>query len=141
MIIEILSNFYIANKVEDHVPIESEAVHKRSATLFVVILGEGMIVPLFVEHASRSPGMCPGLNQITGNFKYVVGAVGFTAKGAGIMFSVAFIIVGELSLYSRNNWNKWIGQNRILLWFFSHYLLMASLILTLQCAFNKYPLP
>ena len=47
--------------------------------------------------------MYPGLNQITGSFKYVVGAVGFTAKGVGIMFGAAVIIIGELVLYSRNN--------------------------------------
>jgi low temperature requirement protein LtrA len=52
MVIEILSHFYIANRVEDHIPIESEAVHKRSATLFVVILGEGMVVfPILDSHS------------------------------------------------------------------------------------------
>jgi hypothetical protein len=82
-----------------------------------------------------------GLNQITGSFKYVVGTVGFTAKGAGIMFGAAVIIMGELSLYIRNNWKTWKGSNRILLWFFSHYVLMAALILTLQSAFYRTSLP
>ncbi|KIM79007.1 hypothetical protein PILCRDRAFT_10666 [Piloderma croceum F 1598] len=117
MVFEIGSYFYIINGVKDHVKIKSKSVHKRSATLFVVILGEG-------------------LNQITGSFKYVVGAVGFTAKGVGIMFGAAVIIMGELALYSQNNWKTWKGGNRVLLWFFSHYVLMVtliSLILTLQC--------
>jgi hypothetical protein len=81
--------------------------------------------------------MYPGLNQITGSFKYVVGAVGFTAKGVGIMFGAAVIIMGELALYSRHNWKTWKGGNRVLLWFFSHYVLMATLILTLQCKFYR----
>jgi hypothetical protein len=85
--------------------------------------------------------MYSGLNQITGSFKYVVGAVGFTVKGAGIMFGVAVIIVGELFLYSLDNWKTWKGSNRILLWFFSHYVLMVALILTLQSAFYRTSLP
>jgi low temperature requirement protein LtrA len=42
MVFEIGSYFYIVNRVNDHVKIKSESVHERSATLFVVILGEGM---------------------------------------------------------------------------------------------------
>jgi hypothetical protein len=41
MVFEIGSYFYIVNRVNDHVKIKSESVHKRSTTLFVVILGEG----------------------------------------------------------------------------------------------------
>jgi hypothetical protein len=120
VIIEMGSYFYIIRgcKLHDkpvkYVKIEPKNLHKRSATLFVVILGGG-------------------LNQITGSFKYIVGAVGFTAKGGAIMFSAAIIVMAEAFLYSKNNWKTWSGQNRILLWFFSHYLLMGTLILALQC--------
>ncbi|KAF8882722.1 hypothetical protein BD779DRAFT_913545 [Infundibulicybe gibba] len=112
MMLEIISHFAIA-RIKDH-EYNSKSVAKRSATLFIVVLGEG-------------------LNQITGSFKYVVGAVGFTGRGLVIMLSAGVIIIGELSLYCRHNWRvDRCGPRRTLLWFFSHYLLMASLILTLQ---------
>jgi len=113
LVIEIGSYFYIIDRFK-YVEIQSKPLHKRSAFLFIVVLGQG-------------------LNQITGSFKYIVGAVGFTTKGGAIMFSAAIIVIAELFLYSKNNWGTWKGNNRILLWFFSHYLLMATLILTLQC--------
>jgi hypothetical protein len=89
----------------------------------------------------------------------VIGTVGFTIKGAGLMASTAVIVVGEFSLYARNNWKNWGGNkrgvkccnncstegctkgggtriegstSRTLLWFFSHFLLMAFLILALE---------
>jgi hypothetical protein len=58
--------------------------------------------------------------------------VGFTVTGIGIMFCAGIIIIGELSLYNRNNRAMGKSANRTLLWFFSHYFFMATLILTLE---------
>ena len=77
-----------------------------------------------------------GLNQITGSFKYVVGAVGFTVHGVMVMISSAAIIILHVALYFRNNLHTWTGANRTYLWFFSHYLYLAALMLTLHCMFN-----
>ncbi|KAF8882723.1 hypothetical protein BD779DRAFT_913589 [Infundibulicybe gibba] len=64
---------------------DSRSVARRSATLFIIVLGEG-------------------LNQITGTFKYVIGDVGVTSRGPLIMLCVGVIVIGELSLYCRHNW-------------------------------------
>ncbi|KDQ49926.1 hypothetical protein JAAARDRAFT_613920 [Jaapia argillacea MUCL 33604] len=94
-----------------------EVICKRSASLFIVILGTG-------------------LTQITGSFKYVVGAVGFSIREIAVIVSAAIIIIGEFSLYFRNNWKNWSEKSdtRTLLWFFWHYFYLATLILTLQAA-------
>lgn len=160
MVLEIASHFFITTM--KHVKIKPEKIHERSGSLFVVILGEGKLggwrwkdrYLLILESSTLE------LNQITGSFKYVIGTVGFTIKGAGLMAGTAIIVIGEFSLYARNNWKNWGGNkrgtkcckkcdiegctkgsteyhikgstNRTLLWFFSHFLLMATLILTLQ---------
>ncbi|KDQ49925.1 hypothetical protein JAAARDRAFT_42529, partial [Jaapia argillacea MUCL 33604] len=112
--VEISCHFFLNSK-ENHVGYPTEVLYERSASLFTVVLGEG-------------------LNQVTGSFKYVVGAVGFSIREILIMVSAATIIIGELSLYFRNNWKKWSdgSDNRTLLWFFWHYFFLATLILTLQ---------
>jgi hypothetical protein len=133
MVLEIFAHFYMTRL--DHVKIKTEIISKRSGSLFVVVLGEGRPYGLLcVKHPLITRYWIPGLNQITASFKYVMGTVGFTFRGAGLMASAAIIVVGEFSLYSRNNWKRWDSDrtNRTLLWFFSHYVLMATLILTLQ---------
>jgi len=112
MILEILSYFLIT-RMEHHVECPPEKLSKRSTTLFIIILGEG-------------------LNQITSGFKFVVGAVGFTFQGAGIMISAAIIIISQVSLYFRNNRKPLSGVNRTYFWFFSQYIYLATVILTLQ---------
>lgn len=77
-----------------------------------------------------------GLNQVTRSFKYVVGAVGFTMDGVMVMISAAAIIILQAALYFRNNEESRKGANRTYLWFFSHYIYLATLILTLQCRWS-----
>jgi hypothetical protein len=69
------------------------------------------------------------------------------------MASTAVIVIGEFSLYARNNWKNWGGNkrgggggktriegstSRTLLWFFSHFLLMALLILALEGTMRSF---
>jgi len=49
------------------------------------------------------------------------------------MISSAAIIILHVALYFRNNLDTWTGANRTYLWFFSHYLYLAALMLTLHC--------
>jgi len=115
MILDISSYFVIA-RWPDHVECPKDSIRKRSRTVFTIVLGAG-------------------LNQITGSFKYVVGAVGFTMNGVMVMISAAAIIILQATLYSRNNEKSWTGANpsHTYLWFFLHYIYLATLILTLQC--------
>ncbi|KAF8882724.1 hypothetical protein BD779DRAFT_1472851 [Infundibulicybe gibba] len=67
VILEVLIHMAVV-RIRSH-DYDSKSIAKRSATLFIVVLGEG-------------------LNQIVGTFKYVIGDVGMTWRGPLIMLCV-----------------------------------------------------
>jgi hypothetical protein len=91
IVLEIGAHF-LANEMPGHVSYSGEAVFARASTLFIVVLGIGELLP-----RSEWPKLIAivGLDKITGQFRFVVGTLGFGAISVGSLLSVAVILIGK----------------------------------------------
>jgi len=113
IVIEMASHF-VALKLPGFVGYSVEAVHARSGTVFLIILGAG-------------------LDKITSGFQAIVGNTGLGANGIPLFGSAALIFIGYFSLYfGTPGSTRELGHKRALSWLFSQFFFLAALIVTLQ---------
>jgi len=111
--VEIASHF-VALKLPGFVGYSVEAVHARSGTVFLIIMGAG-------------------LDKITSGFQAIVGNSGLGANGIPLFVSAALIFIGFFSLYfGTPGSSRELGHKRALSLLFSQFFFLAALIVTLQ---------
>jgi len=72
------------------------------------------------------------LDKVTSGFQFTVGTIGFGPSSVGLMICGGIIIIGLFSLYFSNNPRKTsTSNNRLLCWFYLHFVFLVCVIMTL----------
>ncbi|KLO09453.1 hypothetical protein SCHPADRAFT_893096 [Schizopora paradoxa] len=119
VVVEIATHFILVLR-KKFVEYPPDAVFMRGITLFTVVLGVG-------------------LDQVTQSFQFIVGNDSTKAAGVGLIISGAVIFLSQFALYFGMRKDETFNKGEtgplcktILPWFFSHYMLLSSLIVVMQ---------